>query len=270
MVGQGWACSGALSRDRRPYRRPGALERREQPVAGGLEDRPAGLFDGGAQHGVVRGQGDDHRLALLLPEARAPRDVGHEERRGVGFPGLGHEGSVPALHEEEVERASQASLRRRGHRRVRARIRRCEDRHGADVSSPPVQRCLEDLRSPSGCLPVVEGAPPVVGRRAPSGTTMSAARTTQTDPPQTRRSVPGRRPRWPRPRPCARVVREGSGARRFSAAESKVDRGERVADIGFDGRDVRRRSRREESSEAVRIGSRSVTGWRRQVGPFRK
>ena len=87
-------------------RSSGALEGRKEPVAGRLEDGAAGLLDGGSQQVVVGRQGEDHRLALLLPEARAPRDVGHQERRGVGRPWLGHVGSVRALAWAETAKPS--------------------------------------------------------------------------------------------------------------------------------------------------------------------
>jgi len=65
-------------------RRLRSVERRQQPVTRGLDDRPAGLFHGRTQQRVVRFESDGHRRPTLCPEPRAALDVGEEERRRTG------------------------------------------------------------------------------------------------------------------------------------------------------------------------------------------
>ena len=69
-----------LSGDRRPDRGVDAVEHGKQPVAGRLDDGPAGSFDRGCEQAIVGFERDGHRLAMVLPEAGAALDVGEQER----------------------------------------------------------------------------------------------------------------------------------------------------------------------------------------------
>ena len=70
--------------------RLGSVEGREEPVARGLDDRPAGVLDRRPQERIVGIECDRHRRPLLLPQPRAALDVGHEEGGGPGRLGCTH------------------------------------------------------------------------------------------------------------------------------------------------------------------------------------
>ncbi len=87
---------GSLPGEGRPSRRAGPLERRQQAVAGCLDDPATGPLHRRPQQIVVRRERRLHRAPLRLPQPRAALDVGHEKRGGVGLDGRGHEPTYEA------------------------------------------------------------------------------------------------------------------------------------------------------------------------------
>ena len=87
-----------LARERRGQARRRLIEAREEAIPGRLDDRaPVGL-DRRSQDRVVGCEEVRHRLRVLLPEARAPLDVGHQEGRdGRRRGGMSERGSDARL-----------------------------------------------------------------------------------------------------------------------------------------------------------------------------
>ncbi len=72
---------------RRPQARDGLVEMGQEPVAGRLHDGAAVPLDGRPEDRVVGSEEVGHRVRVLVPEARAALDVGHQERRDRGARG---------------------------------------------------------------------------------------------------------------------------------------------------------------------------------------
>jgi hypothetical protein len=70
---------GVLSVDRGRQAGEDRVEDRDDPVAGGLQNRPAGLAHGSVQDLVMSSESCGHLVPVLFPEPRAPFDVGEEE-----------------------------------------------------------------------------------------------------------------------------------------------------------------------------------------------
>lgn len=93
-----FSCERSLDGQRRGGRRDRAREDGEAAItfAARPDVRPGMIPDGGLEQHVVGAEGDPHHLGILLPERRAPHDVGEEKCDRPGGQ-IGHAGCSSSL-----------------------------------------------------------------------------------------------------------------------------------------------------------------------------